>query len=650
MTRRAQVIHLVLFLAGLIGLSRSVTGSFLLPTGDASIWFHAGLLMLILGMYWIEPYFTKPSDVVINGLVVFISTSTLTDPPYESWWNTLRYFSLIVVVVAFLVVWAGSPAVAGNDTSRFKRIVYLIVIRIGNATVLFSATFLLALFSYFDSRAPMSRWMLAFWVVLVVTKNLDLEGLIRSIGASLRTRSTGSVGRLSRFAEPNIARFMLRRGADCARGTLVAFTKNATLDDSSPLAVVVAHRTGLMQIEAETILVDSKFAEGAVEQRQVVIKLDPSDPVVRERLSRNIIGADIGSLVGFAWRESDISRLRVELRRNVPLEEGHLVAAPSLSGSPILFQVINGFLFEETSLESGERMFTVADAQQLGTWDTSRQGFSSHSWVVPENAPVLRHTTPAEFQRVLKQGLVDVGQIPGSLYPVNINLSELVLFHSAILGVTGSGKSFLAYFLIEIVPFLADPDSKIGIVEFTEAGTHPITATKTITQIALDWCRTNRTPEEIRDPKPKVLLVLEEAHSLVPEWNSNPVPNLRDTVNATAQLALQARKFGLGLMVITQRTANVTKSILNQCNTIFAFQAYDETGFEFMKNYMGLHYVQALPNLKKRQGVIVGKASASDRPIIVRFHDQDRQPSAVEMPAYIPRRESAEPPTGGRAN
>src|SRR5260370_388560 len=101
MTRKQQTLHLVLFLAALVGLSRAVTGTFALPSGDAAIWLHGGLLMLILGMYWIEPYFTKPSDVVINGLVVFISTSTLSSPPYHVWWNILRYFSLAVLVAAF---------------------------------------------------------------------------------------------------------------------------------------------------------------------------------------------------------------------------------------------------------------------------------------------------------------------------------------------------------------------------------------------------------------------------------------------------------------------------------------------------------------------------------------------------------------------
>jgi DNA helicase HerA-like ATPase len=129
---------------------------------------------------------------------------------------------------------------------------------------------------------------------------------------------------------------------------------------------------------------------------------------------------------------------------------------------------------------------------------------------------------------------------------------------------------------------------------------------------------------------------MEEAHALIPEWNSNPRRDLQDTVSATGQIFLQARKYGLGVMVITQRTANVIKSVLNQCNTIFAFQAYDETGFEFMRNYMGDHFVQALPTLKKRHGVIVGKASTSDRPVITKFLDQERTPRSGEAVVFAP--------------
>ena len=101
-------------------------------------------------------------------------------------------------------------------------------------------------------------------------------------------------------------------------------------------------------------------------------------------------------------------------------------------------------------------------------------------------------------------------------------------------------------------------------------------------------------------------------------------------------------KYLMGLMFFNSQPSSACTysyeepSILNQCNTIFAFQAYDETGFEFMKNYMGHHHVRALPNLGKRQGVIVGKASVSERPVIVRMHDQQRSAASAE-PGFFER-------------
>jgi hypothetical protein len=60
----------------------------------------------------------------------------------------------------------------------------------------------------------------------------------------------------------------------------------------------------------------------------------------------------------------------------------------------------------------------------------------------------------------------------------------------------------------------------------------------------------------------RVCLVYEEAHSLIPEWNSSVVESDRAASNGTARAILQGRKYGLGCVLITQRTANVPKRYL----------------------------------------------------------------------------------------
>src|SRR5258708_35523253 len=77
----------------------------------------------------------------------------------------------------------------------------------------------------------------------------------------------------------------------------------------------------------------------------------------------------------------------------------------------------------------------------------------------------------------------------------------------------------------------------------------------------------------------------------------------------------------MGSLVVTQRTANVTKTILNQCNTIFALQSFDQTGLDFLKNYMGEEYSRTISTLPVRTAVLVGKASSSTRPILFQIED-----------------------------
>lgn len=121
----------------------------------------------------------------------------------------------------------------------------------------------------------------------------------------------------------------------------------------------------------------------------------------------------------------------------------------------------------------------------------------------------------------------------------------------------------------------------------------------------------------------KVCLVYEEAHSLVPEWNSVVSDGDKHATSGTARAILQGRKFGLGCLLITQRTANVTKTILNQCNTIFAMRTFDETGKEFLSNYLGHNYAHALSTLKERHAVFFGRGSSCENPVLIKLNNRD---------------------------
>ena len=134
----------------------------------------------------------------------------------------------------------------------------------------------------------------------------------------------------------------------------------------------------------------------------------------------------------------------------------------------------------------------------------------------------------------------------------------------------------------------------------------------------------------------RLCIVYEEAHSLVPEWNSVASDGDRTATAVSARAVLQGRKYGLGCVLITQRTANVTKTILNQCNTIFAMRTFDDTGKEFLANYIGSDYASVLPTLESRQAVVFGKAASCESPVLVRLNDRDAYVASFRRPHPVP--------------
>jgi uncharacterized protein len=161
-------------------------------------------------------------------------------------------------------------------------------------------------------------------------------------------------------------------------------------------------------------------------------------------------------------------------------------------------------------------------------------------------------------------------------------------------------------------------DSKLYDKKASMATLTPCEITRIISEACLEMLQTQGMSDVA-----KCCLVFEEAHSLVPEWNSAANEGDKTATNGTAKAILQGRKYGLGCLIITQRTANVTKSILNQCNTIFALRSFDATGIEFLKNFIGADYTEIISTLEDRHAIVFGKASSCNTPILIRLNERD---------------------------
>ncbi|MFW8363224.1 ATP-binding protein, partial [Klebsiella pneumoniae] len=74
------------------------------------------------------------------------------------------------------------------------------------------------------------------------------------------------------------------------------------------------------------------------------------------------------------------------------------------------------------------------------------------------------------------------------------------------------------------------------------------------------------------DPKSRrpVAFVCDEAHLYLPRKEGNPVE--RRAVEAFEKIAKEGRKYGVALMIVSQRPSDVSATILSQCNNIISLR------------------------------------------------------------------------------
>ncbi|MDA1326007.1 MAG: DUF87 domain-containing protein [Proteobacteria bacterium] len=118
-----------------------------------------------------------------------------------------------------------------------------------------------------------------------------------------------------------------------------------------------------------------------------------------------------------------------------------------------------------------------------------------------------------------------------------------------------------------------------------------------------------------------VLLVCEEAHRYVP---SDPNAGFGPTKKAITRIAMEGRKYGISLCLITQRPSELATNILSQCNTLFALRMSNERDQEIARRALpesALGLLSALPALRTQEAVVVGEGVPM--PIRLRFDDLD---------------------------
>jgi hypothetical protein len=137
------------------------------------------------------------------------------------------------------------------------------------------------------------------------------------------------------------------------------------------------------------------------------------------------------------------------------------------------------------------------------------------------------------------------------------------------------------------------------------------------------------TTEE-REGNP-ILLVCEEAHRYVPNHGEAQYHAAQEAIK---RIAKEGRKYGLSLMLVSQRPSELESTVLSQANSWLVLRLTNETDREYVKGILpdsltGL--TKSLSGLRKREAIFVGLAALIPSKILLNFLEVGERPKSNDI-------------------
>ncbi len=676
-----------IFLAIFVAVTYFFFGTLLPTTETKNLWFYSGIFMVLFSLLFIEPYYTSPKNVITNTIPLLLVFTAIrpTIVHVAVWYTAMACLLGLLILSLFSLALYDSDKSPDNLKNKLANRIKNWVVLVGQGKVLYSAVFgyfLLSNFSIQDS------FVLCFFVIWFVVIAIDPKSLHNVFSIRKRKRSGEEIGEIFGVQSKKIFLAKLFDDRRSIKKFDVVCFRYSMQDAEGLVLTGIVFDTYLLNQEkwAKLLQLGNPTTSASTLVKNVVYKV--TDKNECDKVSETL---KVDSLVGVVVDGSNIGKIKFEYSKKVDdLQEGDLLEL-SVGKRSLFYQVVGGATQKERLEARNETGFVEGEAVQLGEWVGENLSFHKFGWVPSINTPVFKADTSNIDVRKFEYPKYTIGSIPGTSLPSVVDLDEAVSHHMALIGVTGSGKSFLAREIIDEISV----DTKIICIDFNDEfiselsqAPIPVVSNSDAKDIAanIQWIIGEREKwpkdqskseiskrdlaintnlqteiekfldrdgnnvgvfelpdvsnttgildytkrffraifEVARDRQQKgtpakICVVLEEAHTIVPEWNfaGTSDKTSQSLVNSIGQIALQGRKYGIGFLVIAQRTANVSKTVLTQCNTVVCFQAFDETSFNFLGNYVGKDIVQTLPNLKKYHAIVAGKAVESNMPLIV---------------------------------
>lgn len=130
-----------------------------------------------------------------------------------------------------------------------------------------------------------------------------------------------------------------------------------------------------------------------------------------------------------------------------------------------------------------------------------------------------------------------------------------------------------------------------------------------------------------------VLLLLEEAHNFAP-GKPNTIAE-QNAITVTKQIAQEGRKFGVGLMLISQRPSRLDETTLAMCNSYIIMRMLNPADQSFVRKViesLGEEETKMLPDLDVGEAILSGQFTSF--PILVKMKQPESKGEREEKNAF----------------
>ncbi len=155
-----------------------------------------------------------------------------------------------------------------------------------------------------------------------------------------------------------------------------------------------------------------------------------------------------------------------------------------------------------------------------------------------------------------------------------------------------------------------------------------------ISRLIFDFCfhysKLQHASEKLNDVP--IMIVCEEAHNYIPRKDEAAYKASKKSIE---RIAKEGRKYGLNLMVVSQRPSEVSETIFAQCNNFIALRLTNDADQNYVKRLFPDNsnaITDGLPNLAPGECIVVGDAVVL--PAVIRMPLPEPQPHSQSVKVH----------------